>query len=231
MKYIILVLTLFLFSSSFSLAQDKIYLKDGTTIDAKIMKVSDDLIEYKKASNLNGPIFEIATLKIHMVVYENGESQIFDNVTSSSKKESTFDRRNRINIELIGYRVNGPTLISYEMLRNGGAMGFEIPFNVHINSSESTYVGYTSGVNLKFYPSKEGKGFFYGPTVGLGLFDWVSGSYYSTDFSITAGAKIGGQFQFGNLFGLNISANGGIISNFSDIDFGYSANLGISFTF
>lgn len=225
------------------IAQDKIYLKNGEKIEAKIIKVTEEKIEYKKFNNQDGPLFEISLNKMQLVVYENGESQIFDNTESivnnkSEKKTSAQYRKNRINLDLFAYGINGPTSISFEILDESGSRGVEIPINLHFNGFRAN--GLTTGINLKYYLNKEGKGFFFGPSLGLGLFSWRTNIIfndvivnYSSDnkMSIYLGPKIGGQFQITKLLGVNLAANGGIITNFKDFDYGASLNLGINFTF
>lgn len=73
---------IFLFTLLFALshiiyADDIIYLNSGKEINAKVLKVSTNFIEYKKTSNLDGPIYELSKDQILMVVYENGEKEIF----------------------------------------------------------------------------------------------------------------------------------------------------------
>ena len=227
-----------------SVAQDKIYLKNGEKIEAKIIKVTEVTIEYKKFNNQNGPIFEISVDKIQLIVYENGESQILQNSKSDDNKDDksqTDFGRNRINLDIIAIGVNGPTSISYEILNKSGSRGLEIPINLHFDKNGVN--GYTTGLNLKYYVSKNGKGFYFGPSLGLGVFSWIQSSYYNgfdpyiysnsieNTFSIYIGPKIGGQFQVSKLFGINLAANGGLITNLTDIDFGASMNLGINFSF
>lgn len=131
---------------------------------------------------------------------------------------------------LLAIGENGPTSISYERINEDGSRGIEIPISVYFNSDG--VVGYTIGANLKFYTNKQGKGFYIGPSLGLGVFDWYDYSYYaSSDFSAYLGLKLGYQFQISDLFGINLAGNGGGISNFDEFDYGYSLNLGINFSF
>ena len=230
-----------------AVAQDKIYLKNGEKIEAKIIKVTEEKIEYKKFNNQNGPLFEISVDKTQLVIYENGESQILhetksqDNNNKDNKSQIDFGR-NRINLDIIAIGVNGPTSISYEILNKSGSQGLEIPINVHFNKDGVN--GYTTGLNLKYYVSKNGKGFYFGPSLGMGFFSWTNTRYYYSNnyysnvysydenkFSIYIGPKIGGQFQVSKLFGVNLAANGGLITNFEDFDYGASLNLGINFSF
>lgn len=64
-------------------AQDVIVKKDGTTILAKVIAVGDDVVEYKKHSNLNGPTYKVNVDKLLSVNYENGEKDTFESVAAN----------------------------------------------------------------------------------------------------------------------------------------------------
>ena len=69
---------LFLGALFYVQAQDIIITKDSKKIDAKITKVTQDEIEYKKTNNLDGPIFVIPINDINSIIYANGEVQLFE---------------------------------------------------------------------------------------------------------------------------------------------------------
>jgi hypothetical protein len=77
-------------------AQDKLFLKSGENIEAKILEVNLDEVEYKKFANLEGPTYTIVKSEIHMVIYENGESEIFkiklsnDEINLNKSDENMF---------------------------------------------------------------------------------------------------------------------------------------------
>ena len=71
-----LLLFLFLFPLLIH-SQDTIYKTDGTEIQVKVVEVTADAIKYKKFSNLDGPIYNIAIADIFMIVYENGEREVY----------------------------------------------------------------------------------------------------------------------------------------------------------
>ncbi len=58
-------------------AQDVIVQKDGSTIQAKVVKVTQSEVEYKKYSNLNGPTYTISTKDLQCINYENGAKDTF----------------------------------------------------------------------------------------------------------------------------------------------------------
>lgn len=71
------LIVLILFLAAFLNAQDIIYKTDGSEIQSKVIEISEDLIKYKKFSNLDGPLYSIAKNEVFMIVYENGEREVF----------------------------------------------------------------------------------------------------------------------------------------------------------
>lgn len=63
--------------TSLSFAQDIIVKKDGTTIQAKVIKVTKFDVEYKKFDNQNGPTYTISTKDLQCINYENGTKDTF----------------------------------------------------------------------------------------------------------------------------------------------------------
>ena len=238
MNKIYLILTLVLFSF-FANAQDKIYLKSGDNIEAKILEVNKDDLKYKKFSNLEGPIFTIEKSDIQMVVYQNGESQIFkDNSSKESETGIVGLSRNRINFDVLAYAYNGPSYISYERLTADGKFGYEIPLSVYYYTAGPGYSGISSGLNLKFYVSGEGKGFYIGPAFSLGVFDYqvidIYSTYTGSGLGSVLGGKTGFQFQLSEVFGLSAGGTLGYFVPFTkgvNGEISYSLNLGLNFTF
>jgi hypothetical protein len=58
-------------------ADDIIYLKNGEEIRSKINKIGTSVVEYRKVSNLEGPVYEINKEDISKIVYSNGEEDVF----------------------------------------------------------------------------------------------------------------------------------------------------------
>lgn len=76
--------------SMVSLAQDIIVKKDGTTIKARVEKVTDTVIEYKRFSNLTGPTYTIKILDLLAINYENGETETFSNTETVISPSNEF---------------------------------------------------------------------------------------------------------------------------------------------
>lgn len=71
------------FTSSY--AQDKIHVKNGIIIEAKIQEIGAETISYKKFNNPTAGIFSIKKSDVRMIIYENGEKITFNNY---SKRET-----------------------------------------------------------------------------------------------------------------------------------------------
>lgn len=73
-----LFIAIILFIYQSSIAQDKIYQKnDSNFIEAKVREINDIDVKYVKFSNQNGPVYLIKKSSVSMIVYENGEKDIF----------------------------------------------------------------------------------------------------------------------------------------------------------
>ena len=82
----IVLLTLSFISYS---QNDVIILRNGTEITAKVEEVGTAEIKYRKASNINGPVYTADISTVFMIKYENGEKDVFENYNPSSKTKTT----------------------------------------------------------------------------------------------------------------------------------------------
>ena len=175
-----------------------------------------------------------------MVVYKNGESEIFKDVDSDKLSKGNL-RRHRINADILAFAYNGPIYFSYEIIRSDGKLGYEIPvnFNHTLTGSNPGLVGISTGLNLKYYLKGEGKGFFVGPSLAVGSFDYAFvdenlNTNEGAGLGIIMGGKIGGQFQLTDTFGLSTGGTLGYYIPFTDGvsgDVSYSIYIGFNFSF
>lgn len=75
MKKSLLILCLSVLGSS-AMAQDIIVKTNADEIQAKVVKVTDSSIEYKKWHHLNGPSYEIAAKDVFIIQYQNGKREV-----------------------------------------------------------------------------------------------------------------------------------------------------------
>ena len=87
LKYI--ALAVMCMTGSFASAQDLIVKKDGSVIQAKVIKIGTSEVEYKKWSNQDGPQYSIAISDILAINYKNGEKETFDNVGANVTANET----------------------------------------------------------------------------------------------------------------------------------------------
>lgn len=94
MKKFFLLITLF--SSITTMAQDVIVKKDGSTILAKVTKVGDKEVEYKKYNSKSDRLYSISVSELMTINYEDGEREDFSNSSNSSENEDADPKEIKI---------------------------------------------------------------------------------------------------------------------------------------
>ena len=84
-----IALSVMCMTGSYASAQDLIVKKDGSVIQAKVIKIGTSEVEYKKWSNQDGPQYSIAISDILAINYKNGEKETFDNVGANVTANET----------------------------------------------------------------------------------------------------------------------------------------------
>ncbi|MBK0382102.1 hypothetical protein I5M32_03940 [Pedobacter sp. SD-b] len=72
------ILMTLIFGIFLTFAQDKIYKKGGEILETKVTEIGKTEIKYKIFSNLNGPIYTIEKEQVIKIVYENGNTEIYE---------------------------------------------------------------------------------------------------------------------------------------------------------
>ena len=90
-KKLSFLLLLMALSTNLSFAQDLITKKSGEDVKAKVIEVTTTEIRYKKAENINGPLFTILKGEVFSIKYENGTKDIFTDVQSTSEKNISLE--------------------------------------------------------------------------------------------------------------------------------------------
>lgn len=176
-----------------SFSQDVIILSNGNEIEAKIVKVGNSEIEYKKWSNQNGPTYTEQKNNIFMIKYQNGEKDIFNSMNNEQK---TSAQSSNTNIE------TKPLIKPQNAIKKNNKIFFGINAGLGsgiMNEWGSDYYGYyddyyltlsgTLGLDLIF---PIGNVFAIGPYLSAGL--------DSYDFATTFGAWA--MFRFRNESGI-----------------------------
>jgi hypothetical protein len=144
MKKVSLLILLFALAH-FIYADDIIYLNNGDEIKSKILKISSNFIEYKKSNNLDGPAYEIPKDEVVMIIYENGEKDIFINKTAKSNN-STYNAPLQNSVNSFGIvEYDGEKLFSY----NGDTITSEKYLEIARQNCYKAYEQYNRGQKLK----------------------------------------------------------------------------------
>ena len=68
-------------------AQDVIFLTNGDEIEAKVLKVTETELEYKRYDNIDGPSYTKSLTNVFMVKYENGVKDVFTTPESVMRQQ------------------------------------------------------------------------------------------------------------------------------------------------
>ena len=112
MKRLLLIISLICLAG-IAKAQDVIVKQDKTEIQALVIRVDDENIEYKKWDNQNGPTFVISVSKVSLIRYNNGDIDRFDD-TPTVKQQTTMPPRPTNNTSEITEAVIRSELINQE---------------------------------------------------------------------------------------------------------------------
>lgn len=109
------------------MAQDVITLKNGDEINGKVTKVSSTEIEYKLASNPDGPTYTKPVAEIFMVKYANGQKDVFNNTPApAAQQQVTVDIPTGVTLERSGGEiVNAATGKAYSDFELQQMLGME----------------------------------------------------------------------------------------------------------
>lgn len=77
MRRILIIITIISISIVAANSQDVIYKTDGTEIQSKIIELTVETIKYKSYDQPNGPIRNILLSEVFMIIYENGNREVF----------------------------------------------------------------------------------------------------------------------------------------------------------
>ncbi|MBC7948947.1 MAG: hypothetical protein H7Y42_13755 [Chitinophagaceae bacterium] len=122
-SFLALALTLTLISQS----QDKIFRKNGKTVEAKILEIGSSEIKYKEFNNPDGPIYVLETDRVSKIVFENGTSKTFLEDIKDPERYAG-QRMKGIKFDFLGPLL-GYTQISFEK-STGVGKGYEISVGV-----------------------------------------------------------------------------------------------------
>ena len=68
-------------------AQDVIYLTNGDEVKAKVEEITETQIKYKQWDNQTGPLRSFSISNVFMIIYENGQKEVFTTVKDETSKD------------------------------------------------------------------------------------------------------------------------------------------------
>ncbi len=83
----LLTITLFVAFGYTAQAQDLILKKDATEIEAKVMRITDSEIEYKRWSNPDGPTYTLPVDEVFTIQYQNGEKEVISSFNEQPTRQ------------------------------------------------------------------------------------------------------------------------------------------------
>lgn len=86
------ILSTLIFVAASAYAQDIIYLKDGSTVKAKISEINDGDVKYKRFDNPEGPTYTISRDRAEKVVFENGVEEILASENAPAQKSGEYSK-------------------------------------------------------------------------------------------------------------------------------------------
>jgi len=161
----ILFLLLIGLSSNLIFAQDIIVKTNGDEIKSKILEITSETIKYKEYEFQDGPIRNINISEVFMVIYENGEREMFKNKSvpqtiESQNQEMTIKKQNSID-ETTSTNKNFGIRAGFFMPMNDAISeiyGNGISFGSDINIWSEK--GFGGGISIEYF-GKKGEPYLY----------------------------------------------------------------------
>lgn len=200
MKKIVLLIIGFCFAAGISFAQDILYLKNNTTIEAVVQEANINFVKYTKFSNPNGEEYTVNADQILKIVFSNGyvreynESPKKMSAGSDNPKDSYFALAAGFGRSYggIGLRAQG---------RFGRRQGFGVHAGIGYNPAN--YGGVCFGLGAKFFYYKW---LYINTQIGIVThvqnYDYWDG-YFESEPVFGFSFLTGGDFIFGKHAGLN----------------------------
>lgn len=213
-------------------AQDKIYLRSGDVLEAKVKEVDNRVVVYKKYSNQDGPDYKIGRNEIEYIRYENGSEDRFSR-SREDREEAREARSNRSgNRPAVNYGDNIISLAVVQMtnespagfglhyervLDKRGIISLYLPvaFSIvhedfHNNSyyydDDQTDVFFYAYPGVKIYPtgSKRRISYGVGPSLALG---WGRRDVYRDSYNPLTGQYAGVERRSEEVFKSGLMVN------------------------
>lgn len=207
-------------------AQDIIEFKDKRKVEAAVVRITSEIIQYRHYDQPDGAVFEVNVLEVNQIKLENGKTYKVDH---SPRGEQIFYTGNKLNVIKINFfqLLTKTTEIHYERsIRPGLSLeGSLAIMGIGFNSNQINRDGFFIKVGPKFIKQANSrkriyrnahilKGFYMKPELMVGYYNENYDGYYSYQnistpiFSLN---MVGGvQLVQNNVFALDIFIGHGL---------------------
>ncbi len=177
-RFLIFILAC-LFCHKTSWAQDIIYKKDQTEIQAKVLNVGKSDIQFKRFDNLDGPTYTIDLATVTKIVYENKTVDDFSQQKSVPSSTKVLKKLGKNQLTLQPLKIIGT---ENQVYLSGGVYLERIILKGLIGIKAGVFMSNNQQMagatyELKFYPTRQGKLKYY---TGIG---GKSGLFYYENIS------------------------------------------------
>jgi hypothetical protein len=197
-------------------AQDLLILKDGNTIEAKVLEISPTEIRYKRFDHLDGPTIVVLAENVLSIRYENGRTEIINAVTHPATTIPNISTQ-PTTVQTVNQPNRNPRLNTIgATLGYQGVSAFGFTLNGTVSPANYTFFDFNLGLGFNsfafngrinfnaFVPFKSG-GWYAGIGIGGGyneLFGGVIAGNITTGFIFFNWLNIGYTLQLGNFDGI-----------------------------
>ncbi|MEQ1734168.1 MAG: hypothetical protein ABL940_10865 [Bacteroidia bacterium] len=201
-------------------AQDRIYEGSGGVIKSKIVKITNENIQYRKWKDSNRIVYNIDKKEVLTIIYENGDTVIINTKiiidTLPNNKTEAGNSKKEYGNEMFSVNALSPVFdhvaIAYEVFSKQGYASIKIPMTFNYVHG-APYIG----LELKIFPTAQGVArVFFGPSViggaqpvqNLNPYSYLNNKTYTNVRFVAGLIKAGVSLQVTQ--GFNITIDGGV---------------------
>lgn len=211
-KFLISAVACLIFHAT-SWAQDIIFKKDDSQVQAKVLNVSRSEIQYKRFDNLQGPTYSIDIASVIKIVYENKTIDDFSHQQTAQPSVKAIKKYGKNQLTLQPLKIIGTENQTY---LTGGIYLERIILKGLVGIKAGAFMSYNqlmagATYEIKLYPTRQGRLKYY---TGLG---GKSGLFYYVNMSKGKGDAFnifqlinGVNYQITSLFSLGLHTGIGL---------------------
>ncbi|GAB4294921.1 MAG: hypothetical protein Kow0068_19750 [Marinilabiliales bacterium] len=194
-------------------SQDLIILKNGQEIKSKVLEITLGTIKYKDFDYQTGPTRNIAISDVFMIIYENGQREIFKSEENPVKKEEVVSQENEY--VPVGYKG------TYFMFGAGygvsyGGLGTRIQWRIGDDDGVGVHMGLGYFPNAPVFASAGIKYFVFKDNYinmqfglnGVEYLNTTIGTFKQNLYGPSL--LVGGDWNWGREFGIGFNLAGGL---------------------